>query len=64
MARFYGPSTIFIDEIDALLSERKNNDHEASTRIKTQFLIELNEQMEVHDKLSNRVIVVGATNRP
>lgn len=41
MARFYSPSTIFIDEIDSLLSKRDGNEHESSRKVKTQFFIEI-----------------------
>ncbi len=41
MARFYSPTTIFIDEIDSILSERSNSEHEASRRVKVQFFIEI-----------------------
>jgi len=61
VARHIQPSIIFIDEIDALLSERRSGEHEGVRRIKTEFLLQF-EGMTTGE--NERVVVVAATNRP
>ena len=41
IGRHLQPSIIFIDEIDALLSERRSGEHEGVRRIKTEFLLQV-----------------------
>ncbi|XP_077296767.1 spastin isoform X10 [Arctopsyche grandis] len=61
IARELQPSIIFIDEVDSLLSERCSGEHEASRRLKTEFLVEFDGLPGSGD---HRVIVMAATNRP
>lgn len=62
VARKLQPSIIFIDEIDSLLSERNTSEHEASRRLKTEFLVEFDGLPSNLD--SDKIVVLGATNRP
>ena len=76
LARILAPSIIFVDEIDSLLSQRSGSgEHEATRRIKTEFLIQWSDLQRAaagreateRDKErgdANRVLVLAATNLP
>ena len=76
LAKMLAPSIIFIDEIDSLLSSRSGSgEHEATRRIKTEFLIQWSDLAKAaagkeqtdKDKErgdASRVLVLAATNLP
>ena len=55
------PSVVFIDEIDSILGARSSEEHEASRRLKTEFLVQFD---GVGTRQEDRIVVVGSTNRP
>jgi len=61
VAREHLPAVIFIDEIDSLLTQRSESEHESTRRIKTEFLVQLDGAGT--DK-NEHLLIVGATNRP
>ena len=63
MARFSAPSTIFIDEVDALSSRRGDAEEQDATRkVKTELLCQMSGLSSSNE--FGQVTVIGATNRP
>merc|ERR1712048_324880 len=63
LARHHQPSTIFIDELDSLMSARGGGDgeHEGSRRMKTELLIQLDGLMR---DTQDQVFLLAASNLP
>ncbi|XP_058223443.1 uncharacterized protein LOC131333115 isoform X1 [Rhododendron vialii] len=55
------PSVIFMDEANSIMSTRVANEHDASRRLKSEFLVQFDGVTSNSDDL---VIVIGATNKP
>lgn len=52
---------VFIDEIDSLLTQRSEGEQESTRRVKTEMLVQMD---GAGTSREDRVLVVGATNRP
>ena len=72
MARFYAPSTIFIDEVDSIGQKRGDGDNEASRKVMAEMLVQMDgvsgkldqEDISIEELKKNIVMVMGATNLP
>jgi len=72
MARFYAPSTIFIDEVDSIGQKRSDGDNEASRKVMAELLVQMDgvsgkldqEDLSIEELKKNIVMVMGATNLP
>ena len=74
MARFYAPSTIFIDEVDSVGTKRTDGENEASKKVLAELLVQMDgiseSNSEDNSSENNKeikpkfVMVMGATNLP
>ncbi len=61
IAREHQPAIIFIDEVDAIASMRREGENEAIHRVKTVFLTQMDGLLSSPNE---RIVVIGATNVP
>lgn len=64
MANAKSPAVIFIDEIDSIMGARGGQEHEASRRLKTEFLVQFDGVSSSTSGEEKRILVLAATNRP
>ncbi|XP_022332856.1 spastin-like isoform X2 [Crassostrea virginica] len=64
IARELQPSVVFMDEIDSLLCERREGENDASRRLKTEFLVHFDGVSGISGAGDDKVLIMGATNRP
>jgi katanin p60 ATPase-containing subunit A1 len=74
MARFYAPSTIFIDEVDSVGIKRTDKENEANKKVLAELLVQMDGISESNAEENNTdnnkeikpkfVMVMGATNLP
>lgn len=64
LARKLQPSIVFIDEIDAILSQRRSGEHEASGMVKAEFMTHWDGLTSANKSgEAQRILLLGATNR-
>ncbi|OCL14318.1 AAA-domain-containing protein [Glonium stellatum] len=66
LARKLQPSIVFIDEIDAVLGQRRSGEHEASGMVKAEFMTHwdgLSSTSRPGSTTPQRICILGATNR-
>ncbi|KAF4632493.1 hypothetical protein G7Y89_g5639 [Cudoniella acicularis] len=64
LARKLQPTIVFIDEIDAVLGQRRSGEHEASGMVKAEFMTLWDGLTSANESgLPARIMILGATNR-
>jgi SpoVK/Ycf46/Vps4 family AAA+-type ATPase len=64
LARKLQPTIVFIDEIDAVLGQRRSGEHEASGMVKAEFMTHWDGLASSTKQAGNqRICILGATNR-